>query len=235
MVENLFNSGDIESTTTISKAELAELRGRLAAIHEFQCVAEYTMDGKFITANENYLKLTGYSSRELKGQDIGLLLDMKYRYCGNNAIFWESLNRGERISGKFKRIAKGVKTIWIEANYYPMIDLTGKPFKVVEYASDITEHVQLERMLASTVEEINEVVLAVKSKDLTQRIQLEGKAGEIANLCSDVNSLVDCMHAVISLINKTGDSIKSAAIKVNAASKVISRSYENQVLPKVSE
>jgi methyl-accepting chemotaxis protein len=232
MVENLLNSGDIESTTTISKAELADLRGRLAAIHEFQCIAEYTMDGKVITTNENYLKLIGYTATELEGQEIGMMLDLKYRHSANNAFFWDRLNNGECVSGKFKRIAKGVRTIWIQANYHPMMDLTGKPFKVVEFASDITEHVQLERTLTSIVEEIKEVVLAVKNNDLTQRIQLEGKTGEIATLCNDVNSLVDCMQAVISLISKTGDTIKAASVKVHAASKVIFQRCEKQVLSK---
>lgn len=221
MLENVFNSYDQESMTTISKSELSDLRGQLAAVHEFQSIAEYTLDGKIISVNENFIKLTGYAASDLAGQDIGMLLDLKYRHSADNAIFWGKLNLGESISGTFKRIGSGFKTIWIQATYFPMMDMNGKPFKVVEYATDVTEYMQLEQSLTRAVNQVQEVVLAVKNNDLTQRVPLEGKTGEIASLSNDVNSLVDCMATIIGMINKTGGSIMAAANKVNAASKAL--------------
>ena len=41
-------------------------------------------------------------------------------------------------AGEYKRIGKGGNEIWIQASYNPIIDLNGKPFKVVKYATDIT-------------------------------------------------------------------------------------------------
>ena len=63
---------------------------------------------------------------------------------GANAIrrpigeFWETLNRGQYQAAEYKRIAKGGREIWIQASYNPILDLNGKPFKVVKYATDIT-------------------------------------------------------------------------------------------------
>lgn len=222
MLGNEVNSDDQEFMTTISKSELSDLRSQLEAAHEYHCIAEYTLCGKIISANENYLKLTGYNASDLSGQNIGILLDLKYRHSKDNVAFWEMLNIGKPISGKFKRIGKGFKTIWIQATYFPIMDFNGKPFKVVEYAADITEYVQLEQVLTKTVEQVHEVVMAVKNKDLTQRVPLEGKAGEMARLSNDVNSMVDCIEAIIVMINKTGDSLIAATNKVNAASKALS-------------
>ena len=53
--------------------------------------------------------------------------------------FWASLNRGEYQAGEYKRIGKGGKEVWIQASYNPILDLNGKPFKVVKYATDITD------------------------------------------------------------------------------------------------
>ena len=36
-------------------------------------------------------------------------------------------------------LAKGGKEVWIQASYNPILDLNGKPFKVVKYATDVTE------------------------------------------------------------------------------------------------
>ena len=49
------------------------------------------------------------------------------------------LNRGEYQAAEYKRIGKGGKEVWIQASYNPILDLNGKPFKVVKYATDMTE------------------------------------------------------------------------------------------------
>ena len=54
------------------------------------------------------------------------------------AQFWAALNRGEYQAGEYKRIGKGGKEVWIQASYNPILDLNGKPYKVVKYATDIT-------------------------------------------------------------------------------------------------
>src|ERR1700742_2846921 len=52
--------------------------------------------------------------------------------------FWGKLGRGELMSGEFKRVDKNGREVWILASYNPILDETGKPFKVVKFASDIT-------------------------------------------------------------------------------------------------
>ena len=55
--------------------------------------------------------------------------------------FWAALNRGEYQAAEYKRIGKGGKEVWIQASYNPILDLNGKPFKVVKYATDTTAQV----------------------------------------------------------------------------------------------
>ena len=55
--------------------------------------------------------------------------------------FWAALDRGEYQAAEYKRIGKGGKEVWIQASYNPILDLNGKPFKVVKYATDITRQV----------------------------------------------------------------------------------------------
>jgi methyl-accepting chemotaxis protein len=221
MLGNVMNSNEKDLMTTISKSELAELRAKLSAVHKYQSAAEYTLSGKILSVNEGFTNLTGYSAGDLIDQEIGMLLDLQYRHSVDNLIFWKKLNNGESISGTFKRIGKGFKTIWIHATYFAILDLTGKPFKVVEHATDITEHMQLKQALTKTVHEIHAVVLAVKNNDLSQQVSLQGKQGEISDLCKDMNSMVDCMKAIIGMVNKTSASIISAAQRVNVTSKAL--------------
>jgi methyl-accepting chemotaxis protein len=48
-------------------------------------------------------------------------------------------NRGEYQSAEYKRIGKGGKEVWILASYNPILDEKGKPFKVVKFATDVSE------------------------------------------------------------------------------------------------
>ncbi|MCJ2011883.1 PAS domain-containing protein, partial [Methylobacterium sp. J-076] len=55
------------------------------------------------------------------------------------ARFWEALRRGEFQAAEYKRIAKGGREVWIQATYNPVTDASGRPVKVVKFATDVTE------------------------------------------------------------------------------------------------
>ena len=51
--------------------------------------------------------------------------------------FWAKLNRGE-FEAANTATRQGGREVWILATYNPILDETGKPFKVVKFATDIT-------------------------------------------------------------------------------------------------
>ncbi|WP_244423369.1 PAS domain S-box protein, partial [Bradyrhizobium sp. ORS 375] len=119
----------------------ADLSGQIAAINKAQAVIEFTMDGKILNANENFLTTLGYTLAEIKGQHHSMFVDAAYRQSHDYRMFWDKLGRGEYDAGQYKRIGKGGKEVWIQASYNPIMGPDGKPFKVVKYATDITEDV----------------------------------------------------------------------------------------------
>ena len=68
-----------------------------------------------------------------------MFVDPAYRQSPEYRLFWDKLGRGEFDAGQYKRIGKGGKEVWIQASYNPILDVNGKPFKVVKFATDITE------------------------------------------------------------------------------------------------
>src|ERR1700679_4292894 len=99
-------------------------------------------------------------------------------------MFWEKLGRGEYDAGQYKRIAKGGREVWLQASYNPIMDMNGKPFKVVKYATDVTDQVHAAAVLRLAVAQIQSVVNCVQTNDLTERVPLEGKTGDIQDLCA---------------------------------------------------
>ena len=123
---------------TAEKLKNADYQGQMAAINKAQATIEFKMDGTVITANENFLKVLGYSLDEIKGKHHSMFVDEAYRQSADYKEFWTKLNRGEYQAAEYKRIGKGGKEVWIQASYNPIFDLNGKPFKVVKFATDVT-------------------------------------------------------------------------------------------------
>ena len=128
----------IATDVTATKLEAANWSGQIDAIGKAQAVIEFGLDGKVLTANDNFLTTLGYSLDEVRGQHHSLFVDPVYRSSPEYRLFWDKLGRGEYDAGQYKRIGKGGREVWIQASYNPILDLNGKPFKVVKYATDIT-------------------------------------------------------------------------------------------------
>ncbi|ARN75484.1 methyl-accepting chemotaxis protein [Oceanicoccus sagamiensis] len=123
---------------TAQKLASADFSGQIGAISKSQAVIEFNMDGTIIQANENFLNTVGYTLEEIQGQHHSMFVEPGYKSSHEYASFWQRLNQGEFDSGEYKRLGKQGKEIWIQASYNPIMDLNGKPFKVVKYASDVT-------------------------------------------------------------------------------------------------
>ncbi|MBB6252889.1 methyl-accepting chemotaxis protein [Nitrospirillum iridis] len=116
----------------------AEMAARLAALDKSQAIIEFAMDGTIQTANANFLNVVGYTLAEVQGRHHSLFVDPAERDGAEYRQFWERLRRGEFQAARFRRFGKGGREVWIEASYNPLLDKSGRPYKVVKYATDIT-------------------------------------------------------------------------------------------------
>jgi methyl-accepting chemotaxis protein len=142
---------------------------QLAALHKSQAAIEFNLDGTIITANENFLQTLGYALGEVQGKRHRMFVEPAERDSRAYEQFWVALNRGEYQAGEFKRVGNGGKEVWIQASYNPILDLNGKPYKVVKYASDIAQQA-LTRMRAERARSLIESV-AAGSEEMTASIQ----------------------------------------------------------------
>ena len=117
----------------------AELDGQLAAIHKSQAVIEFDLQGHVLAANQNFLDTMGYEEGEVIGQHHRMFVDHQMSESPEYAAFWQRLGNGIHDAGRYRRIAKDGRDVWLQASYNPIFDRHGRPFKVVKYATDITE------------------------------------------------------------------------------------------------
>ena len=143
------------SDVTDSKLHTSEFKAKVAAIDRGQAVIEFDLNGQVLDANRNFLAAMGYTLREIKGQHHSMFCSTEYTQSKEYRDFWLRLSEGEFISGRFHRVGKFNRDVWIQATYNPIFDLNGQVMKIVKYAHDVTSEVQLEKRIATGADEMN--------------------------------------------------------------------------------
>ena len=168
----------------VQQIRAAEERAMLEAISKSQAVIEFELDGTIVTANENFLRTVGYTLDEVKGRHHSMFVEEAEKHSAAYREFWASLNRGEYQAAQYRRLGKGGKEVWIQASYNPILDLNGKPFKVVKFATDVTE---LRRTMAQIFQHAQS--LGTSAGELTSiSQQMAGNAEETATQATVVSA-----------------------------------------------
>lgn len=147
---------------TAQMLEDTDKSGQIDAISKAQAVIEFELDGTIINANQNFLSALGYTLSEVKGQHHRKFVDPEYAGSREYAKFWEDLRQGQFQSDQFCRIKKNGEEIWIQASYNPILDMNGKPFKVVKFATDITEQVARNADVEGQLDAINKAQAVIE-------------------------------------------------------------------------
>ncbi len=131
-----------EQATRSLEEKLFDFQGRNNAVNEAFAVIEFELDGTIITANDNFLNTVGYSLEEIAGKHHRIFVEEAHGRSPEYREFWSRLSRGDTHSGEFQRLGKNGAELWIQAIYAPLVDEQGKVYKVVKFASDITDAVR---------------------------------------------------------------------------------------------
>jgi methyl-accepting chemotaxis protein len=134
-------AGIVKIATDVTERVLrdATFAGQVEAIGKSMAVIEFDLDGTILTANRNFLDAMGYSLEEIRGRHHRIFVAEADAGSAEYKQFWQSLSDGRFSEGEYRRIAKGGREVWIQASYNPIRDMDGKSFKVIKFASDITE------------------------------------------------------------------------------------------------
>ncbi|MEG2033280.1 MAG: PAS domain-containing methyl-accepting chemotaxis protein, partial [Janthinobacterium sp.] len=123
-------------------------------IERVQAVIEFDLQGRVLRANDNFLRTFGYQEQELLGRHHRMFCTEEDVRASSYRQLWEGLERGQFQSGEFRRLDKLGREVWIQASYNPILDVDGRPLKVIKFATDITAAKRLSSETAGKIDAI---------------------------------------------------------------------------------
>jgi methyl-accepting chemotaxis protein len=206
---------DVTETTR----RAADFEGKVKALSRSQAVVEFDMQGLVLSANTKFLRAFGYTEAEVLGQHHKMFCEAALLKSPEYRNFWADLAEGQFKDGRFKRIGKHEAEVWIQATYNPILDLHGKPYKVVKFASDISIKVHAEQVVQDKVTAITAVLdelsasidsisdNARQSSSLAQQTQQEAADGSrlLARSRDSMVQIQKSSHSVQEIVDTIGD------------------------------
>ena len=217
---------------------ILDLEGCVAAMDRSQAMIEFSLDGVILKANKNFLDALGYRADEVVGRHHRMFVAPEEAASADYAAFWRELGRGEFVAHKFRRIRKDGSDCWIQASYNPVFDASGKPCKVVKFATDITA-TELERAASETerqaaraeqdgvVQALARALQLLAAGDLTAKVEVEFK-GAYGQIKTDFDRAAAQLRDAVVTIAEMSAALKAGAQQIASASDDLSRRTEQQ-------
>ncbi len=219
-----------ELTRTISVSRQHE--DMLKALNRSTAVIEFSLDGTILKANENFLRTMGYKSNEqIAGKHHRIFCEASEVNSPEYEEFWKRLGRGQFVSERFKRIDSHGQVVWLEASYNPIHNELGELYKVVKFATVVTDQVNQELAVAeaaqiafSVSEETGDqttqgqhVVTSIISKMETLVQQMKQASADIEALNEHSKKINDLVGAISGIADQTNLLALNAAIEAARA------------------
>ncbi|MBX5158423.1 PAS domain-containing methyl-accepting chemotaxis protein [Rhizobium sp. NZLR1b] len=205
---------------TAAKKQAVEDSGKLEAISRSQAVIEFTPKGEILTANENFCQAMGYSLAEITGKHHSIFCDPAYTRTEDYSSFWRRLANGEFIANEFVRFGKGGREIWIQAAYNPIVDADGKVYKVVKFATDVTQRMSAISLLAGALRQLSE-------GDLTRTVDTPF-VPSMEQLRQDFNTAVRGLAETMKTIGENASAIAAGSSEIGGSADSFSKRTEQQ-------
>ncbi|KQP14581.1 PAS domain-containing methyl-accepting chemotaxis protein [Methylobacterium sp. Leaf93] len=202
----------------------ADCKGQIEAIQKAQAVIAFNLDGTIIEANKNFLSVVGYTLPEIVGQHHRIFVDPAFGDSPGYAAFWAKLRQGEYQKGQFNRIGKDGREVWIEASYNPIFDASGRPYKVVKFAIDITAQVvllaNLKRLIEQNFAEIDGAI-SISSQESRSATRAAGStANNVQTMAAASEELAASVDEISHSMSKARIATDDAHAQVEAAGAV---------------
>ena len=216
-------------TKTITASR--EQSDTIKAIYRSMAVIEFDLEGHVLKANEQFLAAMGYQKSELIGKHHRTFCEASEYNSQEYLQFWDKLRDGQFIAERFKRVDKHGNIVWLEASYNPISNDANELYKVMKFATVITEQVNQEIAISQAAEIAHSTSTQTDKKAeqgasviqdtvavMTElAINMEQAANEISALDQQSQQISSIVQSISSIAEQTNLLALNAAIEAARA------------------
>jgi len=184
------NTEELEASQEEMRRTQIELTGQINALNNSAIVSEADLQGRIISVNEQFLRISKFTREELIGQNHRIL---KSGHLADDVYenMWKTISSGQVWQGEFKNKSKDGIYYWVTATITPVLDTDGKPVKYIGVSFDVTSQKLQEEQIRAALEisQAQESELRQNAEELQQaheemrktQIELRGQIGALNN------------------------------------------------------
>ncbi|NAO30079.1 PAS domain S-box protein [Pseudomonas syringae pv. dysoxyli] len=173
-----------------------EKEALVGALMRSTAVIEFDLNGVVLTANQNFLDAVGYTLPQIQGKHHRMFCLAAEAQSEKYEQFWQTLRSGTYVAGRFCRLDKYGREIWLEASYNPIVDANGRLYKIVKFATAITDQVNRERAVAEAASMAHDTSVRTNTSALLGREVIEST---VTTLNSLTTLMEDATHGIQAL------------------------------------
>lgn len=202
-----------------------EHQSLLKALNRSMGMITFTPQGIILDANENLLKVIGYTLADIQHKSHQILCTPEFAHSDEYYQHWQRLAHGEFIIGRFERLNRHGKRVWLEASYNPIMDNEGQVIKVVKIAQDITQLMLQQEHEENLIRDVHYLSLttdrsASQGAEIVQQAvrgmqEVESIARETSDVVSDLGRCSQEIGTMVEAIRKISSQTNLLAINAS--------------------
>jgi two-component system sensor histidine kinase NreB len=210
----------------IAEKEISDYKN---AIDQSSIVSITDQKGIIKYVNDNFCKISGYSTVELLGQDHRII---NSGYHPSNYIknLWTTIAEGKIWRGEFCNKAKDASLYWVDGTITPFLNAKGKPVQYLSIRNDITEKKTMEqKIIDQNIQEQKKISRAILKAQERERNHLGRELHDNVNQILAATKML--LFLTISEPENIGDLVADSIKNIENALKENRKIAQGLVLP----
>lgn len=203
-----------------------DYQAQVEAVGRSQAVISFDPDGIILDANDNFLAATGYTLDEIVGKHHKIFCAPEHAASSEYQQFWADLGNGQPSMGEVERRNKAGQELWLNASYSPLLDHKGKVYKVVKFATDITEIVQRRAKRRDAQAEMSRDISDITGAVSSANMQASTVAGSADQASENVQAMAAGIEELVASVNEINQQVVEASTVSRQAEKEAERTTQ---------
>ncbi len=205
---------------TEEKRDRVGLEERWAGAQNAFAIVEFDPSGTIRGTNDAFLRLVGYSRREIVEQHHSIFFTTEVVQSQDYRDFWMALARGESREGSYRFKGRFDRDLHMRVHYIPGRNALGEIDKVLMFGLDESDFVRLKSELRDGAESILDEMQAIVSAEGANRSDIDDVSGTIEASRSAILASEETLRGGLEQLRSVKSAVQVISDTINTVNEI---------------